>query len=158
LRHFINGMVITPVDAVLAMAEPDIVPVKADEITATNAAPPRKRPAITLEISMTKSDAPDTTRKAPKIMNNVMFDEEMVVMMPNIPSSLYSERNNTSSSGKLAALKAPGRCLPKNRIYDTAIMTNIGIIQPVKRRVSSIAARMTAKPAIQSNVLNCQRC
>ena len=78
----------TPVDAVLAMAEPEMVPVNAEEITATKAAPPRKRPATTLEISMTKSDAPDTTRKAPNIMNKVMFDEEMVVMIPNIPSSL----------------------------------------------------------------------
>jgi len=43
-------MVITPVDAVLAIAEPEIVPVNAEEITATKAAPPRNRPATTLEI------------------------------------------------------------------------------------------------------------
>ena len=81
-------MVMTPVDAVLAIAEPLMVPVNADESTATKAAPPRTRPATTFEISMTKSLAPDATRKPPKIMNRVMFEEEMLANIPNMPSSL----------------------------------------------------------------------
>ena len=85
---FINGIVMTPVEAVLAIADPDMVPVKADEITATNAAPPRNLLAITFDISMTNSDAPDTTRNAPKIMNKVILDEEIEAIMPNMPSSL----------------------------------------------------------------------
>ncbi len=113
---FINGIVMTPVDAVLATAEPEIVPVNAEDITATNAAPPRSLPAILLDISMTKSEAPDTTRKAPKIINKVIFAEEMVVMIPNMPSSLYSDRKSTSSSGRLAALKAPGIISPRKRL------------------------------------------
>ncbi len=85
---FIRGIVMIPVDAVFATAEPLIVPVRAEEMTATKAAPPRKRPAMTFANSITKSDAPDTSRKAPKIMNRVMFADEMVVMIPNMPSSL----------------------------------------------------------------------
>ena len=78
----------TPVEAVLAIAEPEMVPVSAELITATNAAPPRKRPATIFDISITKSEAPETTRKAPKIMNKVMLADEMDVMIPNMPSSL----------------------------------------------------------------------
>ena len=85
---FIIGIVMTPVEAVFAIAEPEIVPVSAELMTATKAAPPRKRPATILDISMTKSDAPETTRKAPKIMNSVMFDDEIDAMIPNMPSSL----------------------------------------------------------------------
>ena len=112
----ISGMVITPVEAVLATAEPEIVPVSADETTATSAAPPRKRPAMTFDISITKSEAPDTTRNAPKIINSVILADEIVVMMPNMPSSLNKERKTTSSSGKLAARKEPGNMVPRNRI------------------------------------------
>ena len=113
---FINGIVITPVDAVLATAEPEMVPVSAEDITATNAAPPRNLPAMLLDISITKSDAPDTTRKAPNIIKRVMLAEEMVVMIPNMPSSLYRERKRTSSSGRLAALNAPGIISPRKRL------------------------------------------
>ena len=55
---------------------------------ATKAAPPRKRPATILDISITKSEAPETTRNAPKIMNSVMFDDEIEAMIPNMPSLL----------------------------------------------------------------------
>jgi hypothetical protein len=85
---FISGMVITPVEAVLAIADPLIVPVSADESTATNAAPPRVRPATTFDSSITKSLAPEATRKPPKIMKRVMLVEEILARMPNMPSSL----------------------------------------------------------------------
>ena len=85
---FISGIVITPVEAVLAMAEPEIVPVKADDNTATKAAPPLIRPATILENSMTKLLAPETTRNPPKIIKSVMLVTEMVVRMPNMASSL----------------------------------------------------------------------
>ena len=85
---FISGMVITPVDAVLATAEPEIVPVKAEDKTATNAAPPLIRPATTFAISITKLLAPETTRKPPKIIKSVMLVDEMLARMPKTPSSL----------------------------------------------------------------------
>ena len=85
---FIRGMVITPVEAVLAIAEPEIVPVSADDKTATKAAPPLMRPATILDSSMTKLLAPETTRNPPKIINKVMLTEEIVARTPNMPSSL----------------------------------------------------------------------
>ena len=60
---FIKGIVMTPVDAVFATADPLIVPVSADDKTATKAAPPLIFPATTFDISITKSLAPETTRK-----------------------------------------------------------------------------------------------
>src|SRR6056300_1162972 len=78
---FIRGMVITPVDAVFAMADPEMVPVSADDNTATKAAPPLIRPATSLDNSMTKSLAPDTTKKPPKIINNVILVDEIEASM-----------------------------------------------------------------------------
>ncbi|CAI8364757.1 MAG: Uncharacterised protein [Gammaproteobacteria bacterium] len=85
---FIRGIVITPVDAVFATAEPLIVPVRADDRTATKAAPPLILPATTFDISITKSLAPETTRKPPKIINRAILDEEIFARIPNRPSSL----------------------------------------------------------------------
>ena len=60
-----------------ATADPLIVPVNADDKTATKAAPPLILPATTFDISITKSLAPETTRKPPKIINKAMFDDEI---------------------------------------------------------------------------------
>ena len=65
---------------------------------------------------MTKSDAPEVTRKAPKIIKRAMLADEIVVMIPNIPSSLYMERNRTSLRGRLAARNVPGSHSPRNRM------------------------------------------
>ncbi len=54
---FISGMVMTPVETVLATAEPDTVPVSAEPITATRPGPPTNRPATARARSMTKSPA-----------------------------------------------------------------------------------------------------
>ena len=64
-----SGMVITPVDAVLAMAEPEIVPVRPEATTATSPGPPTSFPAIVRAKSITNSPAPERIRKAPKTMN-----------------------------------------------------------------------------------------
>ena len=44
--RFINGMVMTPVDAVLAIAEPEMVPVRPEATTATSPGPPTSLPAM----------------------------------------------------------------------------------------------------------------
>ena len=85
---FMSGMVITPVEAVLATADPLMVPVKAEDKTATKADPQRILPATTYETSITKSLATEITRKPRKIMNKVMLEEEMLARIPNSPSSL----------------------------------------------------------------------
>ena len=53
--RFIIGIVITPVDTVLAIAEPEMVPVSPDDTTATRPGPPTTRPATTRAIAITKS-------------------------------------------------------------------------------------------------------
>ena len=148
----------TPVDAVLATAEPLMVPVRADDNTATKAAPPLILPATTFEISMTKSLAPETTKKPPKIMNNAMFEDEIFARIPKRPSSLYIVRNNTSSNGRLAVLNTPGRCSPKNKIYETDTIIRKEITQPETRLEKSRAAKIRSNPAVQSKMLNCQDC
>ena len=67
--RFISGMVITPVEAVLATAEPEIVPVRPLASTATKPGPPVSRPATTREMLTMKSPAPDLSRNAPNRMN-----------------------------------------------------------------------------------------
>ena len=65
----ISGMVITPVDTVLATLEPDTDPIRPDAKTATKPGPPTNRPAAQRASSIIKSPAPDLTRKAPKRIN-----------------------------------------------------------------------------------------
>ena len=67
--RFIMGMVMTPVEAVLATALPLMVPVKPEDITATNQGPPCTRPATARLRSITNSPAPERTKNAPKMMN-----------------------------------------------------------------------------------------
>jgi len=85
--RFIIGMVMTPVDAVLATADPDIVPVNPLAKTATKPGPPTKRPAAAREMSMMNSPAPDLRRKAPNRMNMKTKVEEIRAIVPNRASS-----------------------------------------------------------------------
>ena len=66
--RFIRGIVITPVDAVFATAEPEMVPVRPDAMTATIPGPPTNRPATARAMLITNSPAPDRIRNAPKMM------------------------------------------------------------------------------------------
>ena len=58
----------TPVEAVLATADPEIVPVRPDAITATIPGPPTILPATARAMLMTKSPAPERKRNAPNMM------------------------------------------------------------------------------------------
>ena len=77
----------TPVDAVLAMADPEIVPVSPEANTATSPGPPGSFPATDRARSMTKSPAPDFKRNAPKRININTKVEEILAILPKIPSS-----------------------------------------------------------------------
>ena len=66
-----RGMVNAPVDTVLAMAEPDTEPKKAEAMTATLAGPPTVLPARASGQSMKNLPTPDFCRKAPKKMNRM---------------------------------------------------------------------------------------
>ena len=69
---FIIGMVTEPVVTVLPTEEPDTIPHKAEEITATLAGPPDDQPARRLAKEMKKLAMPVRSRNAPKIMKRTM--------------------------------------------------------------------------------------
>jgi hypothetical protein len=85
--RFISGMVMTPVETVLATAEPEIVPVSAEPSTATKPGPPTSRPATARARSMTKAPAPERTRKAPNSTNMKTKVALIRAIEPNMPLS-----------------------------------------------------------------------
>ena len=85
--RFIRGIVMTPVDAVLATAEPEIVPVRPEAKTATRPGPPTKRPATDRARLITKSPAPDFSKKAPKRINIKTKVDDILAILPKSPSS-----------------------------------------------------------------------
>ena len=66
------GMVTEPVVTVLPTEEPDTMPHRAEEMTATLAGPPLDQPAMRLAKLMKKLAMPVRSRNAPKMMNRTM--------------------------------------------------------------------------------------
>ena len=66
------GMVTDPVVTVLPTEEPDTMPHRAEEMTATLAGPPEEEPAAQLARSMKKLEMPVRSRNAPKTMNTAI--------------------------------------------------------------------------------------
>ena len=86
--RIIIGIVITPVETVVATAEPDTEPMRPEPMTATCPAPPWYRPATPRATVTMKSPAPDFSRNAPNRMNMKTNVDEMFATMPNMPSPL----------------------------------------------------------------------
>ena len=68
---FIIGMVSQPSTMTLATAEPEMVPNRLEETTATLPGPPRAPPAIALAKFMKNCPAPDFSRNVPKMMKRM---------------------------------------------------------------------------------------
>jgi len=83
---FIIGMVITPIETVLATAEPVTEPISPEPTTETRPAPPTSRRVRQFARRTMKSPAPDFNRKAPKMMNMNTKVEEILAVRPNMPS------------------------------------------------------------------------
>ena len=66
------GIVTDPVVTVLPTEEPDTMPHRADEMTATLAAPPEDQPASRFANAMKNSAMPVRSRNAPKMMKITM--------------------------------------------------------------------------------------
>ena len=82
------GMVTEPVVTVLPTEEPDTMPQRAEEMTATLAGPPEVLPARELARSMKKLEMPVRSRNAPKMMNTAMNLAQTwmgVAMTPEVP-------------------------------------------------------------------------
>lgn len=111
---FISGMVKVPVVATLATALPLNEPVSADEITATWAGPPRRRPAAASARSLNSAVAPLTLRKAPNRINTTMAVEAVDRVMPKIPSPVMNSRYSRRSTEKPPWPKMPMKYCPNS--------------------------------------------
>ena len=80
------GMVTEPVVTVLPTEEPETMPQRAEEMTATLAGPPAKRPAMELAISMKKLEMPVRSRKAPKMIKTTIYLEQTLTGVASMPS------------------------------------------------------------------------
>ena len=67
------GMVTEPVVTVFPTEEPDTMPQRAEEITATLAGPPEDQPASLLAREMKKLAMPVRSRNAPKMIKRTMY-------------------------------------------------------------------------------------
>ena len=78
-------MVIVPVVATLATAEPLIIPISAEASTATFAGPPGERPTSVSAISLINWEKPEYLRKAPKSTNTKIYVAETLAPVPRMP-------------------------------------------------------------------------
>ena len=67
------GMVTEPVVTVLPTEEPETMPHRAEEMTATLAGPPEAEPATQLARLMKNWEMPVRSRNAPKMMKTTMY-------------------------------------------------------------------------------------
>ena len=70
---FMAGIVKDPVVTVLAIDDPEIVPIKADEKIATLAGPPENFPAINIDKSINSFPNPTLVAKTPNNMNKKTY-------------------------------------------------------------------------------------
>ncbi len=82
---FIIGIVTEPVVTVFPTDEPETIPQRADEITATLAGPPSAQPAKLLATLMKNCEIPVRSRKAPKTMNTTMNFEQTLIGVERTP-------------------------------------------------------------------------
>src|SRR5690554_4410026 len=75
-RRTMEGIVMAPVDATLAEAEPEMEPISAEEITDTLAPPPVRRPATALARFMKPRPASPAFSTAPKITKIATTDRK----------------------------------------------------------------------------------
>ena len=79
------GMVTEPVVTVLPTEEPETMPHRAEEITATFAGPPEDAPAALFARSMKNFAMPVRSRKAPNTMNTTMNFAQTLIGVPMTP-------------------------------------------------------------------------
>ncbi len=83
--RIIMGIVIAPVDAVLALGEPDIMPKRALAITATLAIPPRAEPSSQAAKLRNHFPPPAAWNSLPKTMKLIRIVEATLKGTPKIP-------------------------------------------------------------------------
>ena len=84
--RFISGMVKVPVVTVLAMDEPEIIPVIIELRTEALAGPPRNDPSIAIATLMNQLPPPARSSKAPNSTNRKIIVVDTPIATPNTPS------------------------------------------------------------------------
>lgn len=79
------GMVMLPLPTVLATEEPEYIPSKALEITATLAGPPTLAPAMEFARSTKKVPMPVFSRKEPRMINSTIKEAQTVMGEEKMP-------------------------------------------------------------------------
>ena len=74
-----------PVVTVFPTDDPETMPHRAEEMTATFAGPPLERPAILFAKAMKKPAMPVRSRNAPKMMNRTMYVKQTLTGVPMTP-------------------------------------------------------------------------
>ena len=74
------------------------MPHSAEEMTATFAGPPAKRPVMLLARLMKNSETPVRSRNAPKIVNTTMNFEQALIGVPSTPVVLKNSSRAASAS------------------------------------------------------------
>ena len=82
------GIVTEPVVTVLPTEEPDTMPHRAEDTTATFAGPPAAEPQALFARSMKNWAMPVRSRKAPKTMNTTMNFAQTFIGVPITPPVL----------------------------------------------------------------------
>ena len=83
--RFIRGMVMVPVVATLAMAEPLIMPMRAEATTATFAGPPGVWPTNVREKSLMNLEKPLCFKNAPNTTKRKMYVADTPIPVPSTP-------------------------------------------------------------------------
>ena len=109
----IAGSVIAPVEATLALAEPEIDPNSAEDKTDTLAAPPLSRPAAAAATFMNPCPASPAFRTAPKMTKIDTTPTETAVRLPQMPPSAMTIVPRNERKGVPEWPNSPGICWPK---------------------------------------------
>ena len=80
------GMVTEPVVTVLPTEEPETMPQSAEEMTATLAGPPEKRPTSAFARLIKNSAIPVRSRKAPNIIKIMIYLAQTLMGVESMPS------------------------------------------------------------------------
>ena len=102
-----------PVVATFAIADPLIMPIRAEAITETFAGPPGERPTSVREMSLISWENPLYFRNAPKSTNTKMYVAETPLPVPRIPIVSHTRDLMMRLSGNAAVPKVPGRYRPQ---------------------------------------------
>ena len=101
-------MVIVPVVATLAIAEPLIMPISAEAMTATFAGPPGERPTSVSAMSLMNWEKPEYLRNEPKSTNTKMYVAETLAPVPRMPLVSHTSALITRLSVNALVPKVPG--------------------------------------------------